>query len=121
MCCGQKRTELRNSEARDPTRSVKQVLSNNRRTQVRQTQPPPSRATERGAQHHYTAPADSFPPLSETTPLPTICVRYLQTSPVRVRGLVSGVCYEFSGSSPVQDVDARDSSSLLHTRFFRRA
>jgi hypothetical protein len=31
------------------------------------------------------------------------------------------MCYEYSGSSPVQDVDARDSSSLLHTRFLRRA
>ncbi len=121
MCCGQKRTELRNSEARDPTRSVKQVLSSNRRTQVPQTQPAPSKPTERSAQHYPTAPAGSLPPLTETTPLPTIRVRYLQTSPIRVRGLVSGVSYEFSGSSPVQDVDARDSSSLLHTRFFRRA
>jgi hypothetical protein len=117
MCCGQKRTELRNSEARDPTRNVKQALPSNRRTQVPQTRSTPSWGKEQGAQHLAIAPARSV----ETTPLPTIRVRYLQSSPVRVRGLVSGVSYEFSGSSPVQDVDARDSSSLLHTRFFRRA
>jgi hypothetical protein len=106
MCCGQKRTELRNSEARDPTRGAKQIPSGNRRTPVLQPQP---------------APAGSFPPRIEITPLPKIRLLYLQTSPIRVRGLISGVCYEFSSSSPVQDVDARDSSSLLHTRFFRRA
>jgi len=50
----------------------------------------------------------------------TIRLRYIEKSPVRVRGLVSGACYEFSGASPVQDVDARDSASLLHTRFFVR-
>lgn len=48
-------------------------------------------------------------------------VRYLENSPIRVRGLVSGMSYEFSGSQPVQTVDARDASSLLNTRFFRRA
>lgn len=51
----------------------------------------------------------------------SISIRYLETSPIRVRGLVSGMNYEFSGSHPVQQVDARDASSLLNTRFFRRA
>jgi hypothetical protein len=48
-------------------------------------------------------------------------VRYLETSPIRVRGLATGRSYEFSGSRPIQQVDARDASSLLNTRFFRRA
>jgi hypothetical protein len=48
-------------------------------------------------------------------------VRYLENSPIRVRGSVSGIYYEFSGSRPVQLVDARDASSLLNTRFFRRS
>jgi hypothetical protein len=118
MCCGQKRTELRNSEARNPTPGVKHVRSSNRRTHVPQAQPAPSKPTERGAQYQAaTAAAGKV----ETASLPTIRLRYLQTSAVRVRGLVSGACYEFSGSSPVQDVDARDSISLLQTRFFRRA
>jgi hypothetical protein len=54
-------------------------------------------------------------------PHASISVRYLENSPIRVRGLVSGMSYEFSGSHPVQQVDARDASSLLNTRFFRRA
>lgn len=48
-------------------------------------------------------------------------VRYVKNSPIRVRGPVTGRYYEFSGSRPVQSVDARDASSLLNTRFFRRA
>ena len=50
----------------------------------------------------------------------SISVRYLENSPIRVRGLVSGMNYEFSGSRPVQLVDARDAASLLNTLFFRR-
>jgi hypothetical protein len=51
----------------------------------------------------------------------SVSVRYLETSPIRVRGLVSGMSYEFSGAAPIQEVDARDASTLLNTRFFRRA
>jgi hypothetical protein len=50
-----------------------------------------------------------------------ISVRYVENSPIRVRGLVSGMSYEFSGSRPVQQVDSRDAASLLNTRLFRRA
>jgi hypothetical protein len=56
-----------------------------------------------------------------STPHSSVSVRYLENSPTRVRGLVSGMCYEFSGSRAVQQVDARDAASLLNTRFFRRA
>jgi hypothetical protein len=51
----------------------------------------------------------------------SISIRYLENSPIRVRGLVSGMSYDFSGAAPIQQVDARDASSLLNTRFFRRA
>ena len=54
-------------------------------------------------------------------PHSSISIRYVETSPIRVRGLVSGMSYEFSGASPVQQVEARDAASLLNTRFFRRA
>ena len=54
-------------------------------------------------------------------PQSSVSVRYLETSPIQVRGLVSGMSYAFSGSQPVQQVDARDASSLLNTRFFRPA
>ena len=56
-----------------------------------------------------------------STPHSWVSVRYLEKSPIRVRGLVSGLWYGFSGSHAVQRVDARDASSLLNTRFFRRA
>jgi len=59
--------------------------------------------------------------MTTSAPHSSISVRYLEKSPIRVRGLVSGMSYEFSGSRPVQPVDARDALSLLNTRFFRRA
>jgi hypothetical protein len=40
---------------------------------------------------------------------------------VRVRGSATGRYYEFSGSNPVQSVDARDAPAMLATRFFRAA
>jgi hypothetical protein len=64
-----------------------------------------------------------LPQAAATPSMPrhSIGIRYLEKAPIRVRGVVSGVCYEFSGSYPVQQVDSRDSPSLLGTRFFRRA
>jgi hypothetical protein len=56
-----------------------------------------------------------------STPQPAVKVRYLENSPIRVRGLATGMSYEFSGSQPVQTVDARDAPALLNTRFFRGA
>jgi hypothetical protein len=62
--------------------------------------------------------------VNRTTPVAShyaqVSVRYLENSPIRVRGPVTGQQYEFSGSRPVQPVDARDASLLLQTRFFRR-
>ena len=60
------------------------------------------------------APVEALPP---TGPL---AIRYLDSTPVRVRGLVTGVAYEFSPAQPVQPVDARDAAALLNTRLFRR-
>lgn len=50
-----------------------------------------------------------------------VVLRYLENSPILVRGPVSGRQYQFSGSHPDQVVDARDVESLLRTRFFRRS
>jgi hypothetical protein len=49
-----------------------------------------------------------------------VSLRYLETSPIRVRGSASGRQYLFSAAAPVQAVDARDAAPLLATRFFRR-
>jgi hypothetical protein len=48
-------------------------------------------------------------------------LRYVEQSPVLVRGPATGRNYEFSGADPVQNVDARDGEALLRTRFFRKA
>ena len=45
-------------------------------------------------------------------------IRYLGSSPLRVRGPVTGRQYEFAGSHPVQSIDPRDAALLLRTRFF---
>jgi hypothetical protein len=47
-------------------------------------------------------------------------LRYLERSPIRVRGPVSGRQYEFSAAAPMQAVDSRDAAQLLATRFFGR-
>lgn len=51
----------------------------------------------------------------------SVMVRYVDHSPIRVRGLQTGHTYEFSGTHATQAVDARDAATLLATRFFRRA
>jgi hypothetical protein len=46
-------------------------------------------------------------------------IRYLRTPGIVVRGAVTGRSYAFSGSSPVQAVDARDAAGFLRTSLFR--
>jgi len=125
MCCGQKHSELRNSQAQRTARSVPQYVSGNSHAQAVRTQPsappamqtvlphPPVNTQIRGVQPRAPTPI--------SVAQSSISLRYLENSPIRVRGSVSGKYQEFSGSHPVQLVDARDASSLLNTRFFRRA
>ena len=47
-------------------------------------------------------------------------LRYLENSPVRVRGPVTGRHYDFSASRPIQAVDPSDAVPLLRTRFFQQ-
>lgn len=57
-------------------------------------------------------------------PLPShssVVLRYTETSPILVRGPVSGRQYQFSGLKPLQPVDARDAAALLRTGFFRHS
>ena len=49
----------------------------------------------------------------------TVAIRYLRTSPIVVRGLITGRRYAFSGGSPVQAVDVRDAPPLLRSGLFR--
>ena len=48
-------------------------------------------------------------------------VRYLERSSVVVYGAMTGRRYAFSGSNPVQSVDARDAGAFWKTRYFRPA
>jgi hypothetical protein len=121
MCCGQKRKELRNKQAERTAGTVPQFVSSNSWVQdgVSPSPPPltPPQLPPGNAQ------ARTIQPQSVTTSAPRslLRVRYLENSPIRVRGPVSGVGYEFSGARPVQHVDPRDAPSLLKTRFFRPA
>jgi hypothetical protein len=45
-------------------------------------------------------------------------IRFRERSHVLVKGPATGRMYEFSGSNPVQPVDAADARALLATRFF---
>lgn len=49
---------------------------------------------------------------------PTVKLRYMERSPILVRGPVTHQQYEFSAMHPIQSVDARDAAALLRTRFF---
>lgn len=51
----------------------------------------------------------------------SVLVRYLQSSPLYVRGAITGRQYLFSLSQPVLAVDARDVESFLKSRAFRKA
>ena len=125
MCCGQKRTDLRNSQVQRTAGSAPQQTSVNSPATAVRTRPatPPTVRTALPPAYAYPQTRSVQPqvPASTATPQSAIHVRYLETSPIRVRGLVSGISYEFSGAAPTQQVDARDAASLLNTRFFRRA
>jgi hypothetical protein len=127
MCCGQKRAALKSASSPTPTPSMMQGVGN---------LPPSStvhQATTRRGSYYPSPPAtqDAY----NTRPMPGtvqqaprragssysfVTLRYLENSPIVVRGLTTGKQYEFSSARPLQSVDARDAGPLLRTRFFRR-
>ncbi len=125
MCCGQKRSELRNNQAQSTARTLPQYVSGNSQAHPVRTQASTLSAMQTVSPHPpVNTQIRSVQPQAPTRismPHSSISVRYLENSPIRVCGPASGMDYEFSGSRPVQLVDARDASSLLNTRFFRRA
>src|ERR1700722_6454863 len=110
MCCGNKRSQLQTSPAPRPLRNPHIPFNQGRvvRPQLSPAAPP---ALE----------VPTVAPQVAVDQQDSIQIYYVETSPVRVQGLSTGRSYEFSGSLPVQSVDARDAASLLHTRYFRRA
>lgn len=96
-CCGQKRAALRSAPTPVTTPAG--------------TQPSPSRPLANVGQR-TSASTESISS--------SVTLRYLESSPILVRGPATGRQYQFSGTRPVQPVDARDAEALLRTRFFRR-
>jgi hypothetical protein len=127
MCCGQKRSQLQSRQALGPAPKPAQRLpqyipGNGLRQAVRSSLPPQTPAAPQPTRINPPSQgAPPAPPSPASTPADSITIRYLQAAAVRVQGLTTGRSYEFSASQQVQNVDARDASSLLSTPFFSRA
>ena len=102
MCCNQKRMALKSNRAHNAT-TVQVALSNNGLGNAR-----PTAGMQRSQQ-----PVPLF--------YSSVSLRYVEKSPIRVRGPVTGRQYDFSSTSPVQSVDPRDVTGLLGTQLFRSA
>ena len=48
-------------------------------------------------------------------------VRFKQSSPVLIRGPVTGRHFQFNGSTNTQAIDARDAAALIKTGYFQLA
>ena len=48
-----------------------------------------------------------------------VSLRFKQSSPVMVRGPVTGKHYQFNGSVNTQRVDARDAAALIKSGYFQ--
>ena len=123
MCCGQKRTVLRNSQTQWTTPSVQQYGSGNSEAEAARSHTPMAPTTQKTSPQraaNLQTRSIQAQVATATSTYSSISVRYLEKSPIRVRGMASGMSYEFSGSRPVQQVDTRDAPPLLNTRFFRR-
>ncbi len=103
MCCGQKRATMTQENVNQTT-----FRSNSIATQAPAAAPPVNHLTQKASV--------AQPPAGWSY----VGLRYLEKSPIRVRGPATGRQYEFSAVNSVQSVDARDAESLLNTRFFAK-
>jgi hypothetical protein len=103
-CCGQGRTSL-----------ARATLPPSRPAPAQQPAVPPRVAPE-------AAKGSVVEPLGAAAyaPHPVVTLRYLERSPIAVRGPATGRYYEFSAAAPVKPVDPRDAAALLRTRFFQQ-
>jgi hypothetical protein len=120
MCCGQNRAAVkaaltpaanRNPAQSAPTSSGAYTPSMSGVTQ----------RTSAGVASPSGARQQPAPATAHASARSVIHLRYSESSPIQVRGPVTGNRYQFSRAQPLQAVDARDASALLDTRFFRRA
>ena len=68
----------------------------------------------------WSTPSRSASEPSAVTGQGGVTLKYVEDSPILVRGSSTGRHYQFSGVSPVQEVDARDAMAMLRTGYFRR-
>jgi len=54
-------------------------------------------------------------------PSAPMSLRYVRTTPMRVKGEATGREYIFSGSRPTQAIDPKDTAQLLSMGYFSRA
>lgn len=106
-CCGQKRAKMRNAPQTEPSETKPPLAP--------ATTPPTASAAAPAAFAVRPTPTQASSPAVSTR------IRYVEVSPILVRGPATGRRYSFSGANPVQAVDARDAERLLRTRFFRIA
>jgi hypothetical protein len=125
MCCGQKRVELRNGVTTRTTQSIPQSAPGS--TPIQISRPQSHVQPRQQTVQRYTSgliPRQS-PPITTAETRSNfntqVTLRYLGQSPIRVQGSQTGRYYEFTSTLPVRAVYARDATSLLNTRFFRRA
>jgi hypothetical protein len=71
-------------------------------------------------QTEWNAPSRFASERDAVTAQGAVTLRYVEDSPILVRGSSTGRHYQFSGASPVQEVDARDAVAILRTGYFRR-
>ena len=126
MCCGSKRMQLKNAQARDASAGISRSATPQRGVETLRPpiaarngaalDPAPIRAQAHTPDRRLSAMVEAAPDDSTS-----IDITYLENSPIRVQGLATGRSYEFSAAQRVQEVDARDASALTGTRFFRRA
>ena len=118
-CCGKNRARTINAS---PPGNTQLVSGNLRQATVGQPSPPGKSAvfSQPRPAAQPASPGAGQPAQGWTGPRPPVNVRYLEKSPVLVRGPATSRQYEFSLARPVQAVEAHDAEALLRTRFFRR-
>ena len=123
MCCGEKRSAMKGSGEFAVSRSAPSSAGV-------QSIPADTRAHaqpwgQRGFETALSGPSGQRVrtpvALAVSSFRPKMNIRYLGSSPIRLRGSVSGRSYQFSVTRPVQPLDSGDAASLLNTRLFRRA
>src|SRR5215469_6489481 len=103
MCCSNKRATLMREATKQTTLKSNSIAT-----------PSPAAATS------VPNPVQNVRPAQPPGGGSSVGLRYLEKSPIRVRGPATGRQYEFSAANPIRLIDARDAESLLRTRFFAK-